>query len=219
MYQGASGAGMDEISSFARENDSHLVMDTNPSATTPPASSAAASTRGRWLEPARRLVKTVTAARPDMPPWLFSGGPVGDPSHPVGDPAAASKLAARPGVRGHVTFAGRLDKGDLRLTERAVVRAVKAPEGDFRDWAQIRRWVSGIAAEIELTGVARPATMTPEQMGSRRWPPPEELRWAANGCRSADGLTARWGTCARATCEPTACRGPTRRPRAPPPAR
>ena len=47
-----------------------------------------------------------------------------------------------------MTFARRLDKHDLRLTERAVVKAVKAPKGDFRDWTAIRQWARHVASEI-----------------------------------------------------------------------
>ncbi len=108
---------------------------------------------GRWQEPARRLVEGVDASHREMPVWLFSSGPIGDPPNPAGDSADAVELAQRPCVRGHVTFAGRLDKHDLRLTERAVVRAVKAPGGDFRDWTAIRQWARHVASEINSIAV------------------------------------------------------------------
>ena len=50
--------------------------------------------------------------------------------------AAASK---------HVVFAGKLDKGRLGFAEKAIVVALRAPEGDYRDWDEIHRWASDIA--------------------------------------------------------------------------
>lgn len=49
-------------------------------------------------------------------------------------------------ARDHRIFAGRLDASTLSLGERVAVRAVRAPEGDFRDWAAIRGWAREIAA-------------------------------------------------------------------------
>jgi len=103
---------------------------------------------GRWQEPARRLVEAVDASRRELPVWLFSSGPIGNPPQPEGDSEDAIALAALPFVREHATFAGRLDKHDLRLTERAVVKAVRAPEGDFRDWTAIRDWAQHVASQI-----------------------------------------------------------------------
>jgi menaquinone-dependent protoporphyrinogen oxidase len=108
---------------------------------------------GRWQEPARRLVEAVAASHREMPVWLFSSGPIGDPPQPLGDSADAVALAELPCVREHATFAGRLDKHDLRLTERAVVKTVRAPEGDFRDWTAIRQWARHVASEINSNKV------------------------------------------------------------------
>jgi menaquinone-dependent protoporphyrinogen IX oxidase len=44
-------------------------------------------------------------------------------------------------------FAGQLDYSRLSLVEGALMKyAIKAPEGDFRDWDEIRAWAG------ELTG-------------------------------------------------------------------
>jgi menaquinone-dependent protoporphyrinogen oxidase len=48
----------------------------------------------------------------------------------------------------HRMFFGALDRSALGFGERMIVKAVKAPEGDFRDWDAIRDWASGIAREI-----------------------------------------------------------------------
>ena len=33
-----------------------------------------------------------------------------------------------------------------------MVRAVRAPDGDFRDWDEIRTWTRSIADKIEIEG-------------------------------------------------------------------
>jgi menaquinone-dependent protoporphyrinogen oxidase len=77
--------------------------------------------------------------------WLFSSGPVGDPPKPTEDPVDASSLLERTGAREHHVFAGRLDRSRLSFGERAIAMALRAPEGDFRDWDDVRAWASGIA--------------------------------------------------------------------------
>jgi menaquinone-dependent protoporphyrinogen oxidase len=48
----------------------------------------------------------------------------------------------------HEVFAGRLDYGSLRRVERLMVKALRAPEGDFRDWNAIRSWARPIADQL-----------------------------------------------------------------------
>ena len=51
-----------------------------------------------------------------------------------------------------------LNKTDLGLVERMIVRGVKAPYGDFRDWATIDAWTADIAAELaDLDASPEPA--------------------------------------------------------------
>ena len=49
----------------------------------------------------------------------------------------------------HRVFFGALNKSKLGFAERMMVKAVKAPEGDFRDWDSIRDWADGIAPELD----------------------------------------------------------------------
>jgi menaquinone-dependent protoporphyrinogen oxidase len=100
---------------------------------------------GHWLEAARKLVEaeaTVLAARPV---WLFSSGPVGDPPKPAEEPVDVAGIIRATGARDHQVFAGKIDKGRLGFGERAMVLALRAPVGDFRDWAAIETWAHGIA--------------------------------------------------------------------------
>lgn len=100
---------------------------------------------GRWMRAAKDLVQRHSAALRWRDVWLFSSGPLGNPPVPAGEPADVVGVLSMSGARGHVLLAGSLDPDDLRLTERLVVRAVKAPYGDFRDWTAVDRWVEQIA--------------------------------------------------------------------------
>ena len=103
---------------------------------------------GRWLPAARELVEGHREVLSAMPVWLFSSGPLGDPSLPVDELAEVTALGVAVGARDHRLFAGRLDRQELRWVERAAARVVHAPEGDFRDHDGIRRWASGVASAL-----------------------------------------------------------------------
>jgi menaquinone-dependent protoporphyrinogen oxidase len=101
---------------------------------------------GKWLEPARRYVERYAEMLRARPVWLFSSGPLGDPPHPAeAESAQVDALVAASGAREHRLFTGRLDRDLLGRRERILARAVKAPEGDFRDWTAIDRWAREIA--------------------------------------------------------------------------
>jgi menaquinone-dependent protoporphyrinogen oxidase len=106
---------------------------------------------GRWLEPARRLIEREREALRARPVWLFSSGPAGDPPQPEGDPADAAAMIEATGARGHRVFAGLIDRTRLGLAERAIVAVVRAPDGDFRPWGEIRAWAAEIAAALRAT--------------------------------------------------------------------
>lgn len=106
---------------------------------------------GSWLPDAWRFVERHHTKLANMPVWLFSSGPLGeDDPQPTGDPAHLDDLMAKTGARGHQIFAGKLDISRLGMGERFVVKLVKAPAGDFRDWEAIRGWAREVAA-IALT--------------------------------------------------------------------
>jgi menaquinone-dependent protoporphyrinogen oxidase len=100
---------------------------------------------GHWLKPARELIERHAAALAGQPVWLFSSGPVGDPPKPEEDPVDVAELLAATGAREHRVFAGKLVRKQLSFPERAIVSALRVPEGDFRDWTEIRQWAAQIA--------------------------------------------------------------------------
>jgi len=103
---------------------------------------------GRWIEPARDLVARHKVALSKIPVWLFSSGPVGDPPRPPEDPSDAPALADLIGARGHRCFPGLVDKRRLGIAERAMVAAVRVPEGDYRPWGDIEAWAREIATVL-----------------------------------------------------------------------
>lgn len=103
---------------------------------------------GRWMRPARSLAASL-AAMPSGPPlWLFSSGPIGDPPKPEGDPSDVAGLRDAPNIRGHAVFAGKLVRDELRFGDRAIVSALQAPDGDFRDWREISAFADEVAHDL-----------------------------------------------------------------------
>jgi menaquinone-dependent protoporphyrinogen oxidase len=100
---------------------------------------------GHWLKPATALVDRVGSDLAGRPVWLFSSGPVGDPPKPEEDPVDVADLVATTNACEHRVFAGKLVRKQLNFPERAIVSALRVPEGDFRDWTEIRQWAAGIA--------------------------------------------------------------------------
>jgi hypothetical protein len=92
----------------------------------------AARPRGHLRDPAR--------------PWR----PVGDAPKPTDvGPEGIDETIEATQARSYQVFAGKLDYGRPGRIERLMVRAIHAPEGDFRDWEAIRGWARLIATELE----------------------------------------------------------------------
>jgi menaquinone-dependent protoporphyrinogen oxidase len=109
---------------------------------------------GRWREEARDWAGAHAATLRERPVWLFSSGPVGEPPFPDDDPHDAPPLVQVTAAREHRVFPGRLDKGLLSFPERAMVTAMRAPVGDFRDWGLVDAWAREIAAALAGAAVA-----------------------------------------------------------------
>ena len=112
-----------------------------------------------WHGDARRFLRRHAAGLSRRPFWVFSSGPVGEAGAAV-DPAwvEPSRIVGRLedlGVREHVVFGGRLPTDPKNPLERALVGRTPRGYHDRRDWAEIRAWASGIAAEL---GARRPAS-------------------------------------------------------------
>jgi menaquinone-dependent protoporphyrinogen oxidase len=105
---------------------------------------------GKWMPEAIAFVDRHRAALRERPLWMFSSGPLGAPDlKPEGEPPEVAQLARELAAREHRIFAGELERGELGLAERAVVRVVGAQAGDFRDWATVTTWAKGIAHDLK----------------------------------------------------------------------
>jgi menaquinone-dependent protoporphyrinogen oxidase len=100
---------------------------------------------GHWLTAAKDLVHRSSAEIAALPVWIFSSGPVGDPPKPEEDPVDVADLLSATKALGHRVFAGRIEKKRLSFGEKAMVMALRVPEGDFRDWTDIKGWAAEIA--------------------------------------------------------------------------
>jgi menaquinone-dependent protoporphyrinogen oxidase len=109
---------------------------------------------GRWRKEPATLLQTNEQALAERPVWLFSSGPTGE-----GDaaelmkgwhfPEALQPIAGRIEPRDIALFHGAIDMQKLGLAEKLVVKALRAPAGDFRDWATITSWATEIAATLK----------------------------------------------------------------------
>ena len=111
---------------------------------------------GRWLGSVKQLIERESAVLTTKPVWLFSSGPLGEPLKPERDPEDVELLLKRTRAIGHRTFAGKIDKRQLGIAEKAIFAVVRAPEGDFRPWPAIADWASEIADTMRAraTGAA-----------------------------------------------------------------
>ena len=100
---------------------------------------------GQWMKPARELAERSAAALAARPVWLFSSGPVGEPAKPADNPVDVTKILEVTKARDHQIFTGKLVKKHLSFPDRAMASAIRAAEGDFRNWAEIKAWAAGIA--------------------------------------------------------------------------
>ena len=116
---------------------------------------------GRWLASAKDFVSRNLSGLIERPVWIFSSGPIG--GQPANDEEALDVASARTDTRAreHRVFAGRLERSRLGLAERAIVRVVRAPDGDFRPWEEITAWAHSIAIALETPLVPAVATATP----------------------------------------------------------
>jgi menaquinone-dependent protoporphyrinogen oxidase len=103
---------------------------------------------GRWLGPAKALIERDAAALSSRPVWLFSSGPLGDDTKPAYDPKQVAEMVEKTHAVEHRQFAGKVDRRQLGIAERAIFAVVRVPDGDFRQWAAIRNWASEIAVAM-----------------------------------------------------------------------
>ena len=105
---------------------------------------------GSWLKEATEWVRRNRAVLAERPVWLFSSGPLGtEVSDAEQQPKEMAEFQQAIGSRDQRIFFGALDPSRLSFAERMMVKAVRAPEGDFRNWEAIEAWAASIARDLE----------------------------------------------------------------------
>ncbi len=109
---------------------------------------------GQWRKEAAKFLQAREAELAEKPVWLFSSGPPGE-----GDPLELTQgwqfpgklqpIADRIGPRDIALFHGATDPDKLNFIERWMLKNVKSPVGDFRDWEAITSWARAIAEELQ----------------------------------------------------------------------
>lgn len=105
---------------------------------------------GLWRKEATKFLKANEKVLAEQMVWLFSSGPTGE-----GDPVellkgwhlpkALQPFADRIQPRDIAVFHGDVDTKKLNLIEKQMLKNVKVPVGDFRDWDAIASWATAIA--------------------------------------------------------------------------
>lgn len=109
---------------------------------------------GQWRKEAARFLKDNEAALAEKPVWLFSSGPTGE-----GDvaelmqgwsfPGKLQPIADRIEPRDMAIFHGAADKSKMGRLDKWMLKNVKAPIGDYRDWDAIVAWAAAIAKALQ----------------------------------------------------------------------
>ena len=103
---------------------------------------------GLWRKDASALVHDNAATLRGRDVWLFSVGmtQVTKPDQPL-DEAEALALEAQ--AIEHKRFGGRIAMDKLNLGEKALIKMINPPVGDFRDFGEIRDWAEQVALQLQ----------------------------------------------------------------------
>jgi len=109
---------------------------------------------GQWRKEAVAFLEKNEKAMSKLPVWFFSSGPTGtgDPVQLMQGwrfPEAQQPIADRIQPRDTAFFHGVLDLTKLSLAEKLLIKGIKAPVGDFRDWDAITSWAAAIADALK----------------------------------------------------------------------
>ena len=109
---------------------------------------------GQWRKEAANYLLNNETQISGKPLWLFSSGPTGE-----GDPVELmegwrypKKLGSvieRLKPRDNAIFGGVAKDSNLNFLFRFMLKMVKAPLGDYRDWDAITAWAKKITAELK----------------------------------------------------------------------
>ena len=108
---------------------------------------------GSWQGGAVDFLKKFASGLQDKQVWIFSSGPTGE-----GDAVEQMKgwlypEAIKPFIEqvkpvDIALFHGKLELDAVNFAEKLIIKAMRAPTGDFRKWDTIEAWAADIAETI-----------------------------------------------------------------------
>lgn len=111
---------------------------------------------GKWRKEAEKFLQANEKALAERQVWLFSSGPTGK-----GEavelvqgwrfPEALQPIVDRIQPHDITVFHGDANVKKLNIIEKQMLKTVKAPLGDFRDWEAITAWARTIASYLTET--------------------------------------------------------------------
>jgi menaquinone-dependent protoporphyrinogen oxidase len=111
---------------------------------------------GRWRKEAVKFMENNEQALAARDVWIFSSGPTeeGDPVELVEGwtlPEKLQPVAERIQPHEIAVFHGELDPEKMNFIERTMIKNMKVPTGDFRDWEMITEWATAVADTLKET--------------------------------------------------------------------
>ena len=98
---------------------------------------------GSWLPEAVSFVKQHQDALNKVPTKIFSVHILNQGYQPESQKERTTYTAQVRAIinpEDEAFFAGKIDPSQLKFVERLLFKAVKSPDGDFRDWNKIQQW-------------------------------------------------------------------------------
>ncbi|MBN1535746.1 MAG: hypothetical protein JW908_03355 [Anaerolineales bacterium] len=109
---------------------------------------------GAWRKEAVKFLQLHELEMAKIPVWLFSSGPTGE-----GDPVELLQgwhypqklqpVIDRIQPKNITVFHGSVDENKASFIDKWMIKQVKSPLGDFRDWNAITAWAQGIAQTLQ----------------------------------------------------------------------
>jgi len=108
---------------------------------------------GAWRKEAVKFLQRHELELAKMPVWLFSSGPTGngDPLRLLQGcllPKELQPIINRMQPRDVTIFHGYVDVNKTNAIDKWIMKQVKSPMGDYRDWAAIIAWAEKIARAL-----------------------------------------------------------------------
>jgi menaquinone-dependent protoporphyrinogen oxidase len=103
----------------------------------------------RWRGEARHFLHKHRKELAELPFWVFSSGPVGEPTGAAdawAEPKHTIEKAEELGVRDHLVFGGKVP--DEGFMGRKMAEDTPPKYQDRRDWGEIREWAESVAADL-----------------------------------------------------------------------